>query len=109
MTYPPPGFGAPPLGPAPGGLPPSGGEPPNHTASLVAAFGLSAASFFCCGLFFVLPLVFAIIAAVQAGSGHHDGARTMARTSTIIGGVMIAIGALVWIAYIAMMLIGQTQ
>lgn len=111
MAFPPQppgsGYGAPPFGPPPGWQPVNQGEPPpNHTMSLVAAFGVSVASFFCCGVFFIVPLIFAIVAASQASSGNHESARRMAKISTIIGGVMVVLGVLLWIAYILLMVLG---
>lgn len=74
--------------------------------SFVLAFGLSIASFFCCGLFAVLPLIFAIVAVVQASGGNHEGARTMAKVSTIIGGVMMVLGVIFLVAYVALTVVG---
>ena len=110
MAFPPqspgPGYGAPPVGPPPGWPGPGQAErPPDHTASLLIAFGLSVSSFFCCSLLAVIPLVFAIVAAVQASGGNHDGARTMAKTSSIVAGVMMALGILGWIVYLVFIVV----
>src|SRR5262245_18648532 len=114
MAYGPPpgGYGMPPPGMPPPGYPPpnpygppqspyGGGPPPDGptTFSLVMAFVLSIASLFCCGILFVLPLIFAILAATRK-TADPSSAKTMARTANIIGGIVCGLGAIVWLVYL---------
>jgi hypothetical protein len=126
MAYPPsgpaPGWGAPPgggFGSPPHGQPPGGGwEPPtqpprgsssDYTTQLVVAFVLSFVSFFCCSIFCIIPLIPAIVAAVQ-GSKDPESARKWANFSMITAIVMIVLSLIFWVCYIVLMLVlGMSQ
>lgn len=108
----PPGFGGPPPGgygaPPPGFGPPGGGFPPPGGPMMPGAGGdvnttlpiiLGVLSCLCCGWFIGLILgIIAIVMAVQAGNaknmGDIEGARSKAKTATILASVGLGIGIL---------------
>ncbi|MBK8216892.1 MAG: CD225/dispanin family protein [Myxococcales bacterium] len=107
---PPGGFGGPPPGgygaPPPGFGPPGGGFPPPGGPMMPGAGGdvnttlpiiLGVISCLCCGISFILGVV-GIVLAVQAGNaknmGDIEGARSKAKTATILGAVGIGLGLL---------------
>lgn len=92
------GYGGPPPGGAPPGgyggpmMPGAGGDV-NTTLPII----LGVISCLCCGISFILGVV-GIVLAVQAGNaknmGDIEGARSKAKTATILGAVGIGLGLL---------------
>jgi hypothetical protein len=126
---PPPGggFGPPPgggFGPPPGGGfgPPGGGgfgPPPqqqepgsssDYMAQIIVSFVTGVMGFFCCGIFGVVPIIFAVVALSNSSSGKHIQAKKWANYGAISGVVMFLLGFLLIAAYIVFVVVlGATQ
>jgi hypothetical protein len=81
---------------------PGAGDDVNTTLPLI----LGILSIFCCWPAAIFIIIFAVQAKGLKTQGQIEAARGKAKVATIVGGIIVGLGAVFWIIYLILMVVG---